>query len=290
MLTHTRISVLIPALNEESMIVPALESVEWATEVVVIDSGSSDRTAQIAREHGARVERFEYDGGSEKKKGWALQHLELEGDWILILDADERVTSALRDEILSTTFEAQHSGYCIDREFHFLGRELRCFRPNWNLRLFRNGKGRMEDLGLHQLPDTGDNEIHEQVVVDGSIGYLAHPLLHDDYRGITQWIDKHNRYATWEAHLYLQLRQQPIDMAVSALADPLRRKRVLRRLWVRLPARPILRFLIWYGLRRGFVDGLPGLTYCALMGWYELLIGIKVRELRRSDGGREASS
>jgi hypothetical protein len=164
-----------------------------------------------------------------------------------------------------------------------MGRRLRCFSPNWNLRLFRTGMARMEDLGLSELAGTGDNEIHEHVEIDGRTAFLRTPLLHDDYRGITAWIDRHNRYATWEAHLYRRFRQERLDISPLALLrlNPFARKRALRRIWVHLPGRPLLRFFVWYVLRRGFADGRPGFVFCVLMAYYELIIGLKLRELER---------
>ena len=145
-----------------------------------------------------------------------------------------------------------------------MGRRLRCFNPNWNMRLFRRGHGRMEDLELHDVPGTGDNEIHEHIKVDGVTGYLRTPLRHDDYRGLTAWLDRHNRYATWEAHLYRKFRREPIGVGpVEFLRlDPFQRKRVLRRVWVRLPLRSPIRFLVWYVARGGFLDGRPGFVFC----------------------------
>jgi hypothetical protein len=175
----------------------------------------------------------------------------------------------------------ERDGWYLDRELVFMGRSLRCFRPNWNMRLFRAGRGRFEDLELHDLPGTGDNEIHEHVVVDGATGYLRTPLLHDDYRGLTAWLDRHNRYATWEAHLYLKFRAEPVGVGPLGFLrlDPFARKRALRRLWVRLPLRTPLRFLVWYVGRRGFLDGRAGFAFCVLMSYYEYIIGAKLREL-----------
>lgn len=270
-----------PVLNEEENLSAGLASVAWADEIVVVDSHSTDATAEIAEALGARVVQFEYNDPKVKKKTWALRYLELRNDWVFLLDADERVTPELGAEIARAIANDGPDGYLVDREFIFMDRSLRCFRPNWNLRLFRRGRGHIEDLGLHDLPGTGDNEIHEHVVVDGPVGLLQSPLLHDDYRGITPWLDRHNRYATWEAHLYGKLRAEPLLPVLRQLrtANPLARKRALRLLWVRLPYRPPLRFLVWYFARRGFLDGRAGFIFCVLMAYYELTINIKLREL-----------
>lgn len=283
------LTVLLPVLNEERNLAAALRSVQWADELVVVDSHSTDGTAAIAEANGASVIQFSYDGSGPKKKGWALQNLSLRNEWVLILDADERVTDKLRGEIQHAITRGTADGYCLDREFVFMGRSLRCFRPNWNVRLFRHSAARMEDLGLTNLPGTGDNEIHEHVRVDGQLGFLQHPLLHDDYRGITPWIDRHNRYATWEAHLYMKFQDEPIGISPMQFLhlDAFHRKRILRRVWARLPFRPFLRFVVWYFLRLGILDGRQGYVFCVLMAWYELLIGIKIDELKRA---RESTS
>jgi glycosyltransferase involved in cell wall biosynthesis len=286
------LSVIIPTRNEEENLREALRSVDWADEVIVVDSHSTDHTVHIAKDAGAKVVQFNYSGHLPKKKNWALEHLPLKNEWVLLLDADERVTPALRREIEACLCDGQADAYCIDREFIFMGRSLRCFRPNWIVRLFRHRLGRFEDLGLTELPGTGDNEIHEHVVVDGKLDFLRNPLLHDDDRGLTAWLDRHNKYATWEAHLYRRFRSEPVGVGPLGLLrlDPFRRKRALRRIWVRLPMRPALRFLVWYVLRRGFLDGRPGFVFCVLMAFYEVTINAKLYELehRGDDHGRPA--
>ena len=106
---------------------------------------------------------------------------------------------------------------------------------------------------------------------------------------VCEWIDHHNRYATWEAHLYLKFQGEPIGISPAHFLrlDPFSRKRALRRVWVRLPFRPYLRFVVWYFFRRGILDGWQGYVFCLLMAWYELLIGLKIDELRKS---RETTS
>jgi len=275
------ITVVLPVLDEQENLPAALRSVSWANEVIVVDSGSTDRTTQIAKDAGARVVQFRYSGDGPKKKAWALRECTFLNEWVFFLDADERVTPALRDQLISAIGTEEHAGWCVDREFVFMGRSLDCFRPNWNLRLFRHSMAAIEDLGLHDLPGTGDNEIHEHFQVRGSIGFLSAPLVHDDDRGITAWLARHNKYATWEAHLYRVLRGESIGVRPWELMalDPFTRKRVLRRYWARMPARPLLRFLIWYLAKGGWRDGLVGLTFCSLMAFYELTISLKLREL-----------
>ena len=277
------VSVVLPVLNEATNLPEALRSVSWADEVVVIDSGSTDATRDIAQAAGARLVDFHYDGGPQKKKAWTVATQTFRNEWLLFLDADERVTPALRDEIESAIRNPEFEALALDREFIFMERSLRCFRPNWNVRLFRYGSVEMEDLGLHDLPGTGDNEIHEHFVPTGRLDFLEAPLLHHDYRGIGPWFDRHNKYATWEAHLYAKLRREPIGVSPWELLrmDAFRRKRVARQIWVRLPARPALRFLIWYFLRGGFRDGRVGLLFCYLMSTYELMVSLKLRELEQ---------
>jgi glycosyltransferase involved in cell wall biosynthesis len=277
------VSVIIPVLNEEQNLPDALATLDWAEQVIVVDSHSVDATAEIARTAAVEIVQFNYVPNGPKKKSWALEHLAVRNDWILLLDADERVTPNLRAEIEQAIQTDRADGYYIDRELIFMGRRMRCFRPNWNMRLFRTGRGKIEDLELRSVGGTGDNEVHEHVVVNGRVAFLRHPLLHDDYRGLTAWLDRHNRYATWEAHLYRRLRAQPIGVGPIGFLrlNAFQRKRVSRRIWTRLPLRPVIRFFVWYFLRRGFLDGRAGLTFCLLMSYYEFIIGAKIRELEQ---------
>jgi glycosyltransferase involved in cell wall biosynthesis len=279
--TTVPVTVVMPVLNEETNLAAALESIRWASEIFVVDSGSIDATAAIAESHDARVFQFSYEIGGPKKKAWSLANLPFSNDWTLYLDGDERITESLRVEIAAAVAAAAHDGYYLDREFIFRGRPLQSYRPDWNLRLFRHRLASIEDLGMRDLPGTGDNEIHEHFVLDGRTGFLNSPLLHEDDRGIGPWVERHNKYATWEAHLYRRLRTEPVKPRAADLRDPIARNRLMRRVWARLPGRPALRFLMWYVGKRACLDGFRGLQYSLLMAWYELIIGIKVAELER---------
>ena len=280
------LTVIVCVLNEEENLADALASVDWAEAVVVVDSRSTDKTGEIALQAGAELVQFDYPGHGPKKQQWALENLDFRTEWVLYLAADERVTPELRAEIEQALAGGTADGYCIDREFVFMSRSLGCFRPNWNLRLLKHRLGRYEDLGLNDLPGTGDIEVHEHVVLDGRIGFLRSPLLHDDYRGLTPWLERHNKYATWEAHLYRKFRSEPVGVGPVGFLrlDAFRRKRVLRRVWVRMPGRPGIRFLVWYLARRGFLDGRPGLVFCVLMAFYEVMISAKLYELEQTEG------
>ena len=275
------VSVLIPALNERLNLRSAIESVKWADEVWVIDSRSTDGTQEIAVACGARVVQFDYSGKGPKKKNWALENLHLKNEWVLILDADERVTPDLEQEIRDVTRRTDLDGFYLDREYVFLGRSLNSFRPNWNLRLFKHRLGRYEPLATNTA-NTGDNEVHEHIVLSGKAGYLRAPLLHDDKRPLRAWVENHNRYSEWEAEVYSQLLQEPINLGRIFSTDSVWRRRILKRVWVRMPCRPFGRFLLFYLFRRGFMDGRQGFWYSVLMGYYEFLISLKSRELARA--------
>jgi glycosyltransferase involved in cell wall biosynthesis len=273
------LSVLIPTLNEGRNILACLQSVGWAEEVVVVDSGSSDGTQELARRCGAQLVDFRWNGRAPKKKNWALENVRWKNEWLLILDADERVTPALAEEIQQALTQPRADGYFINRRFMFLGKWIRhCgYYPSWNLRLFRHQKGRYETLHSGET-GSGDNEVHEHLVLDGPTAHLRHDMLHFAYPDIFTWMEKHNRYSNWEAEIEARGRgNQGGDSAVGTAQGRKRRLRVLSR---RLPCRPLLRFLYSYILHRGFLDGYEGYVFCRLLATYEMLSAFKANELR----------
>jgi len=269
------ISVLIPTRNEERNLPACLESVAWAGERVVFDSLSDDRTLEIAAEHGARVVQRAFDDFA-RHKNWALDEIDFAHPWVLILDADERVTPALAEEIAALFAEGEPAcdGYYLARRIFWRGRWLRHGGryPDYNLRLIRRGRGRYEQ-----------RRVHEHMVVEGPVGYLRHPLDHDDDKGIERYIERHNHYSTLEA---LEILRAEAGAAAEEIAPDLRRRgpqrrRALKRWAYRwLPARPLFVFLYLYLFRLGFLDGRPGLDSALLRAIYEYQIDLKLRELR----------
>ncbi len=282
--TKAPVSALVPMLNEEANIVACLQSLQFCDEIWVVDSHSRDRSAALAEQLGARVVQFDYRRGGPKKKNWALENLPFKHSWVLILDCDERTTPELEMEIRAAVAQPDgRAGFHLNRRVYFLGRWLRhCWYPSWNLRLFQHRLGRYERLESGHL-ETGDNEVHEHVLLDGSAGFLKNDLLHYDYRSLHHFIERHNRYSTWEAeHRLRQRLGQDAGLKPSLRGDPLQRRRWLKNLFLRLPFKPLARFLYTYFWRRGFLDGYPGFLISAYMAIYEFEIGMKMYESRHS--------
>lgn len=283
------VSVLIPAKNEEANLPACLESVAVADEVIVVDSQSSDRSIEISQKSGANVVQFYFNGRWPKKKNWSLENLPFRNEWILIVDCDERITPELWAEIAAAIENPDYNGYYLNRKVFFLGTWIQHGGryPDWNLRLFRHQKGRYENLGTEEIRNTGDNEVHEHVILEGKVGYLKNDMLHIDFRDVYHWLERHNRYSNWEARVYLNLltgRGDHGTIGANMLGDAVQRKRFLKKVWVHLPFKPFLRFLISYVFQFGFLDGRAGYTYARLLSQYEYQIGVKLYELRRFGG------
>jgi len=277
------VSILIPALNEAGNIAACLESARFADERIVVDSGSRDGTREAALRSGAQVVEFRWNGKFPKKKNWALANVPWRNEWVFILDADERITPALAGEIGRVVASPDADGYYVNRRFWFLNGWLKhCgYHPSWNLRLFRHRLGRYEQIPDVEETGSGDNEVHEHVILDGRAGRLTQEMEHYAFPTVEAWVQKHNRYSNWEAALLNSGRGGPA--AAGAVLDPaLARKRRLKNLARRLPGRPTLRFLYHFVFRAGFLDGYRGFVFCRLMSFYELLSSAKASELRRA--------
>ncbi len=274
------ISVLIPVHNEAANLPACLDSVRWADEIVVVDSGSNDGTAELAKSKGASVVDFLWNGKFPKKKNWALENVSWKNEWTLILDADERITTDLAAEIQAEMKNPRADGYFINRRFIFLGKWIRhCgYYPSWNMRLFRHSKGRYERLHCGDTA-SGDNEVHEHVVLDGAAAYLEADMLHFAYPNIHTWMEKHNRYSNWEAEVEVHGGQT--GLTGKGIGADLSARRKLRTVSRHLPFRPALRFFYSYVLKCGFFDGYEGYVFCRLLAMYEALSVFKARELRQ---------
>jgi len=242
-----RLSVCVITANEEERLRSCLESVAWADEIVVVDAESSDKTVVIAREFTDRVLVRSWPGFAGQKN-FALD--QARGDWILSLDADEQVTPELRHEIERVLrLDGPAIGYAVPRRNIFWGQWVRHGRlyPDWQLRLFRRGRGRFVDL-----------PVHESVRVEGPVGRLDAPLLHASYRDLSDCLARFDRYAT---------------LAAEDLAERGRRVGPAD-----LVFRPLGRFLSMYVLHRGFLDGWRGFVLASLYAHYVFVRSVKAWE------------
>ncbi|MBW4672282.1 MAG: glycosyltransferase family 2 protein [Cyanomargarita calcarea GSE-NOS-MK-12-04C] len=283
------VTVLIPAKNEEANLPACLASVSRADEVFVVDSQSSDKSEEIAKSYGANVVQFNFNGRWPKKKNWSLENLPFRNKWVLIVDCDERITPELWDEIALAIKNDEFDGYYLNRRVFFLGKWIRHGGkyPDWNMRLFKHEVGRYENLNTEEIRNTGDNEVHEHVIIPGKVAYLKNDMLHEDFKDLYHWLERHNRYSNWEARVYLNTLTGKDDngtIGANLFGDAVQRKRFLKKIWVHLPFKPFLRFILFYIIQRGFLDGKAGYIYGRLLSQYEYQIGVKLYELRSCGG------
>lgn len=248
-----KVSALIPTYNEEKNIRDCLESLQWAEEIIVVDSYSEDSTREIAREFTDRVYQHEYVN-SATQKNWALDNLEFSNRWVLIVDADERCTDELRTSIESKSENPGYDGYWIYRENHFLGKKIK--HCGWNkdkvLRLFKKEKGRYKD-----------KEVHAQLNLSGKENSLEGKLKHFTYRDFESYFEKFNRYSTWGARqLYKDGKKGSVFKIIT---------------------RPVCRFLRTYFLFLGFLDGVHGLILSSLAGMSVFAKYVKLWHFQQSE-------
>jgi len=275
------VSVVVPIKNEAKNLPRCLDSVAWADEIFVVDSQSNDGSIEIAQAHGAKIAQFDFNGTWPKKKNWALESLPFKNDWVFILDADEVLPAEAAEEFTRVIANAGAiAGYWINRRFMFMGRWLRhAYYPNWNLRLFRHSLGRYEKL-TDADTQSGDNEVHEHVIVQGPTGRLRCEMDHYAFPSVEVFVEKHNRYSNWEARVSADRRLR--GSAAAIRSGPVERRRKLKLLSQRLPCRPLLRFLYIYFWQKGFLDGREGYYFARLHAMYEFLSVAKTYELTRT--------
>jgi glycosyltransferase involved in cell wall biosynthesis len=266
-------SIYILTHNEEIDIAACIESALQSDDVVVVDSLSSDRTVEIASRYPVRViqHRFESHG---KQRTWMLQEVPVKHEWVYILEADERMTPELFQECLQTIEQAEHVGYYVAERVLFMGQWIRRSTqyPRYQLRLFQREKVWFTDYG-HT----------EREVVEGSTGFLQETYPHyTSGKGLSRWIDKHNIYSTNEAiETVRQLDQGTVGWRnLFRGKSEVERRRALKDLSLRMPLRPIVRFIYMYFFLGGLLDGRAGFTWCTLQAFYEYLILLKVWEIK----------
>lgn len=245
------LSVAIITRNAAHQLAACLDSAAFADEIVVVDSGSDDDTVDLARSRGARVIAQDWLGFGPQKQFAVGQAAH---DWVLCLDADERVSPELRAAIESALAAPAHCAYRFPRRNRFLGRYLRHGEgyPDWSLRLYDRRRARWSD-----------DAVHEKVIADGEIGSLSGDLLHESADTLESYLAKQNRYTTLAAEAAHRAGKRA-GAAQVALS-------------------PVVRFIKFYLVRRGFLDGLPGFVHIAIGCFTSFAKYAKLVELQRRD-------
>jgi glycosyltransferase involved in cell wall biosynthesis len=249
----------------------------WAEKIFVIDSFSTDKTADIAKEYAPKVEVVQHKWeGYARQKNWALDNLRIPTDWVLFLDADEVATDGLEEAIEQAIASGKFDGYYIRSRYIFLGKWIKhaAGYPQWKFILFNRQKGRWEE-----------REVHEHPIVQGKVGYLFADIIHHDRKPLWFFLDRHNKYSDLEAkerfeRWYGGGKDRRL-LKGRLFGKPAERRRFIKeRIWRWIPFKP-LAILIWfYIFRLGFLDGRAGLYFCLHKAVQEFYTDMKIYELR----------
>jgi glycosyltransferase involved in cell wall biosynthesis len=267
------VSVVVPVRNEERNLAECLSRLSRFAEVVVVDSGSTDRTEDIARAAGVTYLLFTWNGTFPKKRNWVLLNHDLAGSWVLFLDADEYVTDAFVDELANVLPTTSHVAFWIEYTNHFMGQRLRHGPPMRKLALLKQGSGLYERIP-EQSWSALDMEVHEHPVVSGTTGLLRTPVEHNDYKNLHAYLARHNEYSSWEAARWAALSVTP--QSWNHLTPAQRRKYGSLTRWWLAPAY----FLYSYVWKLGFLDGTHGFAFAFLKAAYFYQIRLKIHEGR----------
>lgn len=266
------LTIAIPVRNEERNLPGCLQAIgtDLARQVVLIDSGSTDQTQKIARGWGAYVLDFAWDGKFPKKRNWFLRNYQLTTKWVLFLDADEYLTEDFKTELRVALANDSNVGYWLNYTVYFLGKQLKGGYPLRKLALFQVGAGEYERIDEEQWSKL-DMEVHEHPVLTGEVGTIHSKIDHQDFRGVSHYVLKHNEYAGWEAARFLK----GTSLAFSAqwTWNQRLKYRMMRSVFIG----PIY-FCGSFFLLGGFRDGSRGLAFAILKMAYFTQIYCKIQE------------
>lgn len=268
------ISAVVLTYNEETILGKCLEALNFVDTILVFDSYSTDATLEIANSFNATVLQRKFDDYASQRNA-ALAAVPEACDWIVMVDADEIITPELKEEILvNTSKDNGITMYLVRRKDMFQSKWIKQSSgyPTWFPRVFKKGCV------------TVKREVNEEYHTLGEKGQLFAHLIHYPFnKGMTWWFAKHNRYSEMEAIKMLEEIKEPVDYTSLFSRDPIKRRKVQKRLSYKIPFRPLFIFIAFYVLRGGFLNGKAGYTFCMLRMTYEYMIQDKVEELLRKE-------
>ncbi len=267
------LTIVIPVKNEEKNLPGCLKAIgkDLAKKVVIIDSGSSDNTCKIATEDGAEVVQFIWDGKFPKKRNWYLRNYTPATTWVLFIDADEYLTDDFKKELRKALEKSDKIGYWLNYSIYFLGKQLKGGYPLKKLALFKVGAGEYERIDEEKWSKL-DMEVHEHPVLNGEIGFIKSKIDHQDFRGVSHYVEKHNDYSSWEAGRFLKALRN-----VEQAKDWTWKQKIKYRL-IRTPLIGPFFFFGSFFLMGGFRDGARGFAFAVLKMAYFTEVYCKIRE------------
>ena len=261
------LTVVIPVKNEDRNLPGCLENVKSFEHVVVVDSGSSDRTLEVAERFGRDVVQFKWNGKFPNKRNWILRTYKFKTPWVIFLDADERLTTRFYEELENVLQNTKCNAFICFYDNWFMGRMLRHGDVMRKTAILRLGAGEYEKIDEHGWSSL-DMEVHEHIQVEGEIGVIRARLEHHDKRSLEDYYKKHDEYANWEANRYKSLKGD---------FSKLTKRQQLKYSLIRMRWFGFAYFCACYFLKLGFLDGKPGYIF-ALGKWrYFSNIRCKIR-------------
>lgn len=267
------VTVVVPTKNNAKQISAVVRRASKYFRTVIVDSNSQDGTLDLAVESGAEVVTFNWDGNFPKKRNWALRNIPIHTPWVLFLDADELITDSFAQELLELLPKTGSSGFILNYENRFMGRTLKHGDPFRKLALFRIGAGEYEHIDEHSW-SRYDMEIHEHPVVDGVVGTIKAPLIHEGFSTLRHHYEKHNEYSDWEAHRYWHL--MSADRQIPLTKRQRTKYRLISNYWF-----SIIYFLYSFIFRGGVLDGSAGFHFAIAKSIYFYWCYLKIKHMVR---------
>lgn len=270
------LTIAIPVKNEEKNLAGCIDAIgsNWAKRVVVIDSGSTDATPQIAAGKGVEHIDFKWNGMFPKKRNWYLRNHAPDTAWILFLDADEYITPAFKAEVAEAISKDEHVGFWLNYSIYFLGKKLKGGYPLTKLALFRVGAGEYEKIDEDRWSNM-DMEIHEHPVLDGSVSTIRSKIDHRDFRGVDSYLRKHIEYAAWEASRFSALSKKPELRNQFTWKQKIKYK-LMNSVWIG----PVF-FMGSFIFMGGFRDGRHGFAFAIFKMSYFTQIYCRLKEMKK---------
>jgi glycosyltransferase involved in cell wall biosynthesis len=273
---EVNVSAVIFTKNESANILECIKSLQNFSQTIVIDSQSHDNTKEIALSLGAEVVDFKWNGQYPKKRQWSLDNVKYKNDWILFVDADERITEDFIFElkVFLSKFSEDYAAASIPINYYFAGKRLKFGQRPRKTALLRIGKVHFPEINDLGAEGMGELEGHYQPIISGKTKKFKSAIKHNDNDPISTWMVRHINYAKWEAHLLMnQDTKIEVDASKSGASS-----------WFhRLPLRPLAFFIYSYFLKFGFLDGRAGFDYAFAKSWYYWLSSVIAREKQNND-------